>query len=147
MPKVYTFIADGTEETELLCVVDILRRAGIDALTVSVGGATVTSSHGVKITADMTISDCAFDDADLLFVPGGMPGTQTLAADKTHDSRARRKRFFDDTFFRQNADTRDSRCAQKRQTRRRYLRRACARARCERLPRRKESDVLPDICG
>ena len=83
MPKVYAFIADGTEETELLCVVDILRRAGIDALTVSVGGATVTSSHGVKITADMAIADCAFDDADLLFVPGGMPGTQTLASDKT----------------------------------------------------------------
>ena len=78
MPKVYAFIADGTEETELLCVVDILRRAGIDALTVSVGGATVTSSHGVKITADMAIADCAFDDADLLFVPGGMPGTLNL---------------------------------------------------------------------
>lgn len=83
MPKAYAFLANGTEETELLCVVDILRRAGIETTLVSVEGKTVTSSHGVKIIADATIESRPLDDADLLFVPGGMPGTETLAANKT----------------------------------------------------------------
>lgn len=83
MPKVYAFLANGTEETELLCVVDILRRAGIETTLVSVEGKTVASSHGVGIIADATIENCSLDDADMLFVPGGMPGTETLAANKT----------------------------------------------------------------
>ncbi len=79
MAKVYAFIADGTEECELLCVVDVLRRAGVDTVIVSVSGKTVTSSHGVKIEADAVIGSCDLSDADVLFLPGGMPGSVNLA--------------------------------------------------------------------
>lgn len=82
MSKVYAMIADGTEEVECLAVVDILRRAGVTVEIVSVNGKTITSSHGVVITADAVIGDVDLNDCDLLFVPGGMPGTPTLAADK-----------------------------------------------------------------
>ncbi len=75
MSKAYAFVADGTEEVELLAVVDLLRRAGVDTVITSVDGIAVTSSHGVKITADGLMSDFDFADADLLFIPGGMPGS------------------------------------------------------------------------
>ncbi len=38
MSKVYVFLADGFEEIEGLTVVDLLRRAGIETITVSVMG-------------------------------------------------------------------------------------------------------------
>ena len=69
MSKAYAFVADGTEEVELLAVVDLLRRAGVDTVITSVDGIAVTSSHGVKITADGLMSDFDFADADLLFNP------------------------------------------------------------------------------
>jgi len=78
--EVYAFVADGTEETELLCPVDILRRAGIETAVVSVSGRTVTGSHGVSINADATIDEVDLSAAALLLLPGGMPGTKTLAA-------------------------------------------------------------------
>ncbi len=79
MPKVYAFAANGTEETELLAVVDILRRAKIDTVITSVDGEVVTGSRGVKFHADACIKDCDFSDADMLVLPGGMPGAVHLA--------------------------------------------------------------------
>lgn len=78
MIKVNAMIANGTEECELLNVVDLLRRAGCDTHIVSVDGITVKSSHGVTITADERAEDVALDDCDLLFIPGGMPGSKRL---------------------------------------------------------------------
>lgn len=81
MKKVYAMIADGTEEVECLGVVDILRRAGLKVSLVSVSnGCDIVSSHNVRITADLCIKDVDFSDADLLFVPGGMPGTKNMSA-------------------------------------------------------------------
>lgn len=76
--KAFAMIADGTEEVECLAVVDVLRRAGIDTALVSVDGLTVTGSHGIKITADRVIADADFTGVDMLFVPGGLPGSERL---------------------------------------------------------------------
>ena len=55
MSKISVFMADGMEEVECLSIVDMARRAGIEVETVSImGRAEVTSSHGVRIIADMT---------------------------------------------------------------------------------------------
>lgn len=80
MAKVYEFLADGFEEIEALAPVDILRRGGVDAKTVSVmGRREVTSSHGVTVVADLLIEDCGdFADADMMLLPGGMPGATNL---------------------------------------------------------------------
>ncbi len=81
MKKVYAFIANGTEEAECLIVVDLLRRAHFDVTLVSVESEReVTSSHNVKIIADKTFGECEFNDGDAFFLPGGMPGTNRLAA-------------------------------------------------------------------
>lgn len=83
MSLVYAFLADGSEEVEALAVIDILRRAKIDVVTVSINGTNViTSSHNITIKTDKIIEDIKFDEADLLFLPGGMPGTTNLAGNE-----------------------------------------------------------------
>lgn len=76
--KVIAMVANGTEECELLNVVDILRRAGVETQIVSIDGAEVVSSHGVKLIADATVENADLTDCDLLFIPGGMPGSERL---------------------------------------------------------------------
>lgn len=79
--KVYAMIANGTEEVECLAVVDVLRRAGISVALVSAEQTRdIVSSHNVKITADFTADEVELAEADALFVPGGMPGSNRLAA-------------------------------------------------------------------
>lgn len=81
MAKVYAMIADGTEEVECLAVVDILRRSGVETVLVSAGkGRDVVSSHQVKIQADATVDETDFSDGDVIFLPGGMPGSENLSA-------------------------------------------------------------------
>ena len=81
MAKVYVFLANGFEDVEALIPVDVLRRGGVDVVTVSTtGGQIVESAHGVGIRADVLFDDCDFSDADLLMLPGGMPGASNLYA-------------------------------------------------------------------
>lgn len=81
MSKVYAFFGDGSEEVELLAVVDVLMRGGQEVKLVSVmGQKDVVSAHGIKIEADLVFEEGDFKDGDLLFLPGGMPGTKNLAA-------------------------------------------------------------------
>lgn len=79
MSKVLIFMAEGHEEIEALTVVDLLRRAGIDICMVSItGDKKVTGSHGITTVCDKLIETVNFDDADMLVLPGGMPGTINL---------------------------------------------------------------------
>lgn len=79
MSLVYAFLTNGSEEVECLAVVDVLRRAGIDTKLIAVGGdINVTSSHKVSITCDARLEDTDLSAADVLFLPGGMPGTLNL---------------------------------------------------------------------
>ena len=82
MAKVYVFLADGFEDVEALIPVDVLRRGVQDVVTVSVmdDSQTVESAHGVTMIADTWIGDCDLTDADLLLLPGGMPGASNLYA-------------------------------------------------------------------
>lgn len=81
MGKVYAFVANGSEEVELLAVVDVLVRGGQEVKLVSVTGSRdVVSAHNIRIEADYEFSEIDCSDADVLFLPGGMPGTRNLAA-------------------------------------------------------------------
>ena len=84
MAKVYVFLADGFEDVEALIPVDVLRRGGVEVITVSTVDdlQIVTSAHGVQMVADSMFDDCDFADADLLMLPGGMPGASNLFAHK-----------------------------------------------------------------
>lgn len=81
MAKVYVFLADGFEEVEALIPIDVLRRGGVEVIMVSTTEEPiVTSAHGVGICTDKAFEVCDFSDADLLMLPGGMPGASNLYA-------------------------------------------------------------------
>lgn len=82
MGNVYLFLAEGFEEVEALSVVDILRRAGLSVKTVSVtGNECVSGAHGVGVKADMLFDAALIGaDAEMLVLPGGLPGATNLDA-------------------------------------------------------------------
>lgn len=81
MKKLGMFIATGYEEVEMLAVIDLVRRAGIECDIISVTGETVVeSSHKVRLVADQLFEDIDATDYDALVIPGGIPGTPNLGA-------------------------------------------------------------------
>lgn len=80
---IYMFLAEGFEEIEALCPLDLLRRAGVGVTTVGIGGRTVTGSHGISVTADLPERKFRPDDMTGVILPGGMPGTTHLGESET----------------------------------------------------------------
>jgi len=76
--KVLVPIADGIEEIESVCIIDVLRRAGAEVTVASVDGLQVKASRGVKLVADKVIADCADEVFDLIALPGGLGGAEHL---------------------------------------------------------------------
>lgn len=72
------FLANGFEEIEALATVDILRRAGVDVVTVGVGGKMPVGAHGIVVCADIAEDELNFGNMDGVVLPGGMPGTINL---------------------------------------------------------------------
>jgi len=95
MPKkVLVLLAEGFEEVEAITPIDYLRRAGIDVTIAAVGlklsgkCPVVKGSHGIQIAADMELGTLLAekklvpDHWDGVVVPGGLPGSDNLAASK-----------------------------------------------------------------
>lgn len=81
---VYVFFATGFEDIEALAPVDIMRRAGVDVQTVSIyDERVIESAHGIGIVTDITLAEAQLDNAELLVLPGGLPGSTNLDACKT----------------------------------------------------------------
>ena len=79
MKRVALFLANGFEEIEAIATTDILRRAQIDVVTVSITEKhSVTGAHGVEVIADNIFDETDFSEIDLLLLPGGMPGSKHL---------------------------------------------------------------------
>ena len=90
---VYTMLADGFEEVEALAVVDVLKRAEIEVFMVSVmEEKLVTGAHQINVCADMCFDEADFDKCDMIFLPGGMPGTLNL---KNHKGLIEQIKSFD----------------------------------------------------
>ena len=80
---VLLFLADGFEEIEALATVDVLRRAGLQVVTVGIGGVSVTGAHGITVQADRCENDVlptAAEGLQAVILPGGLPGTENLRA-------------------------------------------------------------------
>ena len=86
---IYMFLADGFEEVEALCPLDILCRAGLEVTTVGIGKDMIRGSHGITVNAD--IPDLLYRDSrpDMIILPGGMPGSTNLDSSKTVDAALR----------------------------------------------------------
>ncbi|KAJ1851349.1 hypothetical protein LPJ73_003064 [Coemansia sp. RSA 2703] len=81
--KVIVFVANGTEEMEATITIDVLRRAGIQVLVLSVeaDSGPVTCSRNVRIVPDAILGDDSIKIAtyDCVVVPGGAQGAETLS--------------------------------------------------------------------
>ena len=80
---IYMFLANGMEEIEALCPLDLMRRAGLSITTVGIGGTEIIGAHGITVRADISDTEFSYVDAEMIFLPGGMPGTLNLAASET----------------------------------------------------------------
>lgn len=84
---VYLFLAEGFEEIEALCVLDLLRRAKVETKTVGVTGKIVNGSHNIPVVCDILESELDINDAfDMIILPGGLPGSDNLHASKVVDA-------------------------------------------------------------
>ena len=83
MPSVAVLLADGFETVEALAVVDVLRRAGVRTRTVStMGSCQVISAQQVQVNADERLDACDLASVGCLVLPGGLPATRRMAADR-----------------------------------------------------------------
>lgn len=80
---VYVFLANGFEEMEALCTVDILRRAGLSVTTVGVGGTQVVGTHNITVQADIAETAVNLQEIEAVILPGGMPGAVHLEQSQT----------------------------------------------------------------
>ncbi len=81
--KVYILLASGFEISEAIVPLDILRRARVEVNTVAIEDERiVTASNGTPVVADKLLKDSDLTDGDMLFLPGGMPGSINLRDSK-----------------------------------------------------------------
>ncbi len=74
-------IADGSEDIESVCIIDVLRRAGVEVTVASVMPAErleITAARRTRIVADAHIEDCKASSFDLIALPGGLTGAENL---------------------------------------------------------------------
>lgn len=77
------FLANGFEEIEALATVDVLRRAGVEVVTVGVGNKMPVGAHGMAVCADIEEKELNIASIEGVVLPGGMPGTTNLEASAT----------------------------------------------------------------
>lgn len=77
---VYVLLGTGFEEMEALTPVDLLRRAGIDVLTVGINGKIVYGGHNVGFEADITLDEMDLTSLEMIVLPGGLGGVASIQA-------------------------------------------------------------------
>ncbi len=84
---IYMFLGTGFEETEAIAPLDLLRRAGLDIKTVGINGKVVYGSHNIGVEADLEIGQLDASDLEMVILPGGMGGVNSiLACEKAMDT-------------------------------------------------------------
>lgn len=77
--SVLVVLSPGFEEVEAITVIDLLRRAKIKVTTASLEEArTVMGSHGIFVTADMTLKEAENLAFSCIALPGGMRGVENM---------------------------------------------------------------------
>ena len=77
---VYMLLGTGFEETEAIAPLDLLRRAGVEIMTVGINGKTVYGGHKIGIEADIELSEMDLTDVEMVIIPGGLGGVASVRA-------------------------------------------------------------------
>ena len=79
---VYMLLGTGFEETEAIAPLDLLRRAGVEVMTVGVNGKIVYGSHKIGVEADILLSEMDLTNLDMIILPGGLGGVTSVRASR-----------------------------------------------------------------
>jgi 4-methyl-5(b-hydroxyethyl)-thiazole monophosphate biosynthesis len=77
---VYILLGTGFEETEAIAPLDLLRRAGVEVMTVGINGKIVYGGHGIGVEADITIDEMDLTQLEMIVLPGGLGGVASARA-------------------------------------------------------------------
>jgi 4-methyl-5(b-hydroxyethyl)-thiazole monophosphate biosynthesis len=77
---VYILLGTGFEEVEAIAPGDILRRAQIPMQYVGLEDRVVAGAHGIAIEADITLDQLDLTQLDMIVLPGGMGGVESVLA-------------------------------------------------------------------
>lgn len=77
---VYMLLGTGFEETEAIAPLDLLRRAGVEVMTVGVNGKIIYGSHKIGVEADIELSELDLTNVDMIILPGGLGGVASVRA-------------------------------------------------------------------
>ena len=75
---VYMLLGTGFEETEAIAPLDLLRRAGIEVLTVGLNGKNIVGGHNICVSADITVDQMDLTTMDMIVLPGGLGGVASI---------------------------------------------------------------------
>jgi len=77
--RIAVHLADGFEEIEAVSIIDVLRRADLEVLVISVTGKMdVLGAHQIVVMADDLFEKVNYDEIYMIVLPGGMPGAANL---------------------------------------------------------------------
>ena len=75
---VYVLLGTGFEEVEAIAPVDLMRRAGLEVMTVGINGKTIYGSHGIGVCADIALEEMDLTAMDMIVLPGGLGGVASI---------------------------------------------------------------------
>ena len=75
---VYILLGNGFEETEAVAPIDLLRRAGVEVLTVGLQSKHITGGHGICLQADITVEEMDLTSLEMIVLPGGLGGVASI---------------------------------------------------------------------
>ena len=75
---VYMLLGTGFEETEAIAPLDLLRRAGVEVLTVGVNGKVIVGGHGIGVESDITLGQMDLTQMEMIILPGGLGGVTSV---------------------------------------------------------------------
>ena len=77
---VYILLGTGFEEIEALAPCDLMRRAGLEVALVGLNGDIISSSRGIGVVADCGLQDIDLEKMEMIVLPGGLGGVQSILA-------------------------------------------------------------------
>ena len=86
MPQILVPLANGFEETEAIAIIDICRRGDIEVIVAGVDNQTAMGAHSIPVVTDCMINEVDVNKLDMIVLPGGWGGTESLASNQTVQS-------------------------------------------------------------
>ena len=80
---VYIILGKGFEPMEAVAPCDILRRGGVEVQFAGIGGALIEGGHGICVQADCRVEDMKLGRTDMVILPGGLGGVQSILGCET----------------------------------------------------------------